>query len=336
MYNEKIKTILDVANNFNTEKKCIKHLEKLYWPGEPISPFDNSSKIYTCKKGRYKCKNTKKYFTVKTGTMFDGTKISLPKWFLAIFLLTNEKKGISSLRLASHINVSQKTAWYMLHRIRANFEIEYSDEDKMVGICEADETFVGGKNKNRHRDKKVEQSQGRSFKDKTPILGVIQRGDYDIITRPHKQKPHIMVDEKVIKSYSKVRTKVIPDTKKESVQPFIYANVSDWTMIVTDEWHAYKNLDSNFDHHIVDHGRKQYVDFDRPEIHSNSIEGYWSIFKRSYNGIYNHMTKKHLQKYSDEHSWRFNLRGLKVGERFYSLILNNKKRTKYRNLVNGN
>jgi transposase-like protein len=208
MYNEKTKTLLDVANNFNTQKKCVKHLEELYWPGEPVSPFDNSSKVYRCKNGRYQCKNTKKYFTVKTGTMFDNTKVNLPKWFLAIYLLTNEKKGISSVRLAKHINVSQKTAWYMLHRIRANFNIKFAEDEKFTGICEADETFVGGKNKNRHRDKKVEQSQGRSIKDKTPILGIIQRGDYDIVPRAHKQKPNVIVNEKIVHTYSQVRTKL--------------------------------------------------------------------------------------------------------------------------------
>ncbi len=333
MFNKDFNSLLEVIQEFSTEEKCIAHLEELYWQGVPVSPFAPEAKVYKSKKPfHYVCSVTKKKFTVLHGTMFHGTKIPLVKWFCAIYLILNHKKGISSVQLAKDLGgISQKSAWHLLHRVRACLGIE--DDDKFEGICEADETFVGGKNKNRHKDKKVAQSQGRSFKDKTPIVGILKRGESKIITRPHKQIPHITVQEKVITSYSQVRTKVIPDTKKASVQPFIKDKVAKDSVLISDEWHAYKGLESTYGHHVVDHGKKQYVDYDNPEIHSNSIESYWGILKRGYNGIYNWWSPKHMQKYADEFSFRFNNRGIQSGERFNLLLLSSTVRTKYKDLT---
>lgn len=334
MLNKNLKTLSDVATKFRTERQCIKYLEKLYWPdGKPISPFDSSSRVYKYENGEYRCKNTQKNFTVTTGTMFEGTKVGLPKWFMAIYLLTNEKKGISSVRLASHIGVSQKTAWLLLHKLRKNFNFAF--EDQFKGVCEADETFVGGRNHNRHKDKKVERSQGRSYKKKTPILGILERGDFDIVTRPHKQRPDVMINEKVPYSYSKVRAIVVPNTRRATIEPHVLQTLEPWTTIITDEWKAYKRLEDNLDHHVVYHSHKQYVDYDIPELHSNSIESYWAVLKRSVHGIYNYWSPKHISKYSDEHMWRFNNRGLTSGERFYSLLLNSRRRITYIDLING-
>jgi len=323
MFNENINSILEVARAFPTEEACIKHLEALYWNNIPVSPFDKESKVYVCKNNRYRCKTSGKYFTVKTGSMFDGTKIELPKWFMAIFLITTHTKGMSSVQLAKDLQISQKGAWFMLMRIRKCFEIENNTDDKFEGICEADESFVGGKNKNRHKDKKVPMSQGRSFKDKTPVLGVLQRGEFE------------MVDgKKIAHSHSKVKCLVAENTKKESIQPFIKTVVIKDSVLISDEWHGYRGLENTYDHHVVDHAKKQYVDFDNPEIHSNSIEGFWGIMKRSYNGTYNWWSKKHMQNYVDEFVFRFNLRTCQNNERFNSLILNSQIRTKYKDLMN--
>jgi transposase-like protein len=172
MINIDFNSILDLLEAFPDEQSCIDHLEALRWKYGAVSPFDSASKVYKCKGNKYRCKNTGKYFNVKTDTMFDNTKIELQKWFLAIYIVTSHKKGISSLQLSKDIDVTQKTAWFMLQRIRNCFGI--SDNDQLDNDVEIDETFVGGKNKNRHTDKKVENSQGRSFKDKTPVLGMIE------------------------------------------------------------------------------------------------------------------------------------------------------------------
>jgi transposase-like protein len=307
MFVTEFKSMLELVKAFPDEQSCINHLEKILWYRGIVSPFDPSSKVYKCKDNRYRCKNTGKYFNVKTNTMFDNTKVELQKWFLAIWLVCSYKKGISSIQLSKEINVTQKTAWFMLQRIRACFGI---DNDKpLEGIIEADETFVGGKNKNRHKDKKVAQSQGRSFKDKTPVLGLLERG-------------------------GNVRAFVIPNTQAKTIQPIIKQHVAKDSVLISDEWHGYRGLHSMYDHHVVDHGKKQYVSYDNPEIHSNTIEGFWGILKRSYNGIYNWWSRKHMQKYVDEFVFRYNLRQVQNSERFNLLLLNSGIRTKYKELIN--
>jgi transposase-like protein len=199
MINRDFTSILDLLNSFPDEQTCIDHLEKLRWSGFVVSPFDPISKVYKCKGNKYRCKNTGKYFNVKTNTLFDNTKIELKKWFLAIYLITSHKKGISSLQLSRDIDVTQKTAWFMLQRIRNCFNISNDEQLENEVEIEIDETFVGGKDKNRHADRKVENSQGRSFKDKTPVLGMIERK-------------------------GRLIAKVVEDTKGETLSPEIIKN----------------------------------------------------------------------------------------------------------------
>lgn len=142
---------MDLLERFPDEDSCIEYLEEIRWSEGVVSPFDPKSNVYKRNNG-YHCRNTNKQFNVKTNTLFHNTKVSLRKWFLAIFLVTSHKKGISSVQLAKYIGVTQKTSWFMLQRIRKCFGI---DDDQLEGTVEADETFVGGKNKNRHADKKV-------------------------------------------------------------------------------------------------------------------------------------------------------------------------------------
>ena len=151
------KSIMALYELFPTEEACIKHLEAINWHGKPVSPFDKTSKVYKLKSGKYRCKNTGKNFTVRTGTMFEKTKISLRKWFIAIWLVTNHKTGLSSYQLANDIEVTQKTAWYMLHKIRHAMRL--ANENFLEETVEIDETLVGGRNGNRHWDKKVPHSQ---------------------------------------------------------------------------------------------------------------------------------------------------------------------------------
>lgn len=307
MISNNIKSIFELTQIFSTEQDCIEYYEDLRWNGIVVSPFDPTSTVYKCSKNRYRCRNTGKYFNVKTGTMFENTKIGLRKWFIAIWLVTSHKKGISSMQLARDINITQKTAWFMLQRIRACFGIENNNE--LEGIVECDETFIGGKNKNRHKDKKVPQSQGRSFKDKVPVMGMLQRG-------------------------GKMNAYVVDDTKRKSIQPLIYKYVnSEKTILISDEWWAYKGLDKYYIHNVIDHSKKEYVSLQDNNIHTNNIEGSWNILKRSVSGMYNHVSKKHLQKYVDEFVYRFNLRKVTDQEKFRYLLSNSNVRTTYQELT---
>lgn len=167
-------SLYELYDAFPTESSCIAYLENKLWPNGVVSPYDPSSKVYHRGDGNYRCKNTGKNFNVRVGTIFESTKLPLRKWFIAIYFLCNHKKAISATQLAKDIAVSLKTAWFMLQKIRVTFAIPKTM--KLDGEVELDETFVGGKNKNRHANKKVKNSQGRSFKDKVPVLGMLQRG----------------------------------------------------------------------------------------------------------------------------------------------------------------
>lgn len=332
MINKDFSSIIDFLESFRDEQICISHLELLRWNGKIVSPFDENSKIYFCKYNKYRCRNTGKYFNVRTGTMFDNTKIPLQKWFLAIWLITSHKKGISSVQLAKDVGVTQKTAWFLLQRIRNCFDIN-DEGDSLSGTVEADETFVGGKNKNRHKDKKVANSQGRSFIDKTPVLGLMERKEVDLISRPHKFIAGKTVKERIVLKASKVLCRVIPNTQAKNVQPFVKKVVQSGSKLITDEWHAYTGLNSDYDHYIVNHATKEYVNPYDNSIHSNSIEGFWTWVKKSISGIYHQVSRKHLQKYADECAFRYNTIGLSETQRFNKMLSLSNRRLTYKMLI---
>ncbi len=305
MINIDFNSILELIKAFPNEQNCIDHLEQLRWNENVISPFDSTSKVYKCKDNKYRCKNTGKYFNVKTGTLFDNTKIELQKWFLAIYLVTSHKKGISSIQLSKDIDVTQKTAWFMLHRIRNCFGI--SDNEQLDNEVEIDETFVGGKNKNRHANKKVKDSTGRSFKDKTPVIGMIERGGTLI-------------------------AKVIANTKSETLTLEIINRVKESAKVITDEWMGYNTIKKIYDHAFVNHGSGQYA---YGNVYTNTIEGFWSLLKRGIIGIYHFTSKQHLQKYVDEFCFRYNSRDNSESGRFNLLLQNTEHRLTYKELING-
>lgn len=297
-------SLIDLFKAFPNEQSCIDHLERLRWNGFVVSPFDPTSKVYKCKDNKYRCKNTGKYFNVKTDTLFDSSKIELRKWFAAIWLVTSHKKGISSLQLSRDIDVTQKTAWFMLQRIRNCFGIE--NNDQLGNTVEIDETYVGGKNKNRHADKRVDGSQGRSAKDKTPVLGMVERK-------------------------GKLVAKVVKNTSCEVLTPNIVKFVKD-ALIYTDEWWGYNSIKKLFKHDYVNHRSSEYV---RGDVYTNTIEGFWSILKRGIIGIYHFTSKHHLQKYVDEFVFRYNTRQYTECGRFNLLLQNTQHRLTYKQLIHG-
>ena len=220
MINQDFKSILELIQAFPDEQTCIDHLEEIRWNDNVVSPFDANSKVYNCKGNRYKCKESGKYFNVKTNTIFDNTKLPLQKWFLAIWLVTGHKKGISSLQLGRDLDITQKSAWFMLSRIRQCFGIDTSE--KMDGEVEADETFVGGKNKNRHTNKKIRGTTD----DKTPVLGMVERN-------------------------GKLNAMVVKYTTTASLSHEIIKNIKEGATLYTDEYSSYKSLQRIYDHQFI-------------------------------------------------------------------------------------
>ena len=293
-------TLLTMSDNFPDEESCIKYFEKMRWDGKVVSPYDPASKVYKCSNGKYKCKNTGRYFDVKTGTAFANTKIPMRAWFYTMMLFLSHKRGVSSCQLARDLGITQKTAWNMLHKIRQYMAME--NEQTLSGEVEIDETFVGGKNKNRHKDKKVERCQGRSFKDKVPVFGILERG-------------------------GKVIAKVVPNTQAKTLVPIIKEYVKEESVVYTDGW-EYTGLYSHYEQRSVDHEKHFYgttYATDEGEIivvSTNGIENVWSHFDRMMLGTYIRVSKKHLQKYIDEFVFRFNTRNFSDSQRFNLLLRN--------------
>lgn len=296
------KSILDLVAQFPDEQACIEHLETLRWGDNVISPFDPNSKVYKCKFNRYKCKNTGKYFNVKTGTIFEDTKIPLQKWFMALYIFSSHKKGISSHQLAKDIDVTQKTAWFMLHRLRyafahPNFKMTLS------GDVEADETYMGGKEKNKHKSKRGRQVYGSV--NKTPILGLIER-DGNVIAQK------------------------VDNATMVTIIPFVHDNVVGGSTLYTDENRAYYYVKGFYNHKTVNHTQKEYVN---GKSHTNTIEGFWSQLKRGIDGIYHWVSTDHLQSYIDEYTLRYNTRKNSTCQRFDLILGNTIGRLTYKQLI---
>ena len=291
---------------FKDEQICKDYLETIRWNGSIKCAYKDCgcTKVYKCA-GRYKCSECERIFSVRVGTIFEDSKIPLQKWFAAIYLITSHKKGISSLQLHRDLGITQKTAWFLLHRVRTTLGLNIGT-DKFTGTCEADETFIGGKNKNRHAHKKVENSQGRSFKDKSPVAGVIERG-------------------------GELRAKQVPDTKGFNLKSFIVKNIAFGSEINTDEWWGYNGLAAAFKHNVVKHNEGQYVN---GNTHTNTLEGFWSLLKRGVVGIYHSMSNKRLQKYIDEFVFRYNTRNHSEANRFDLMLNNIATHITYEQLIN--
>ncbi len=300
------KSLFSLLSSSPTEQDCIDYLERIVWGGKPpISPFDPTSKVYKCANNQYRCKNTGKYFNVRSTTIFRNSNISLRKWFVALYLLSSQKKGISSCQLAKFLKITQKSVWFMLHRLRRAFKSPIF-KDMLKGFVEIDETYVGGKNKNRHWNKKVPNSQGRSWKDKTPILVIIQRGG-DVITQ------------------------VVPNAKQETLEPIVRKYVEGGSNVYTDEWLAYNGLYKSYNHQIVNHRIKQYVN---GNASTNTAENFNSHLKRGISGIYHQISKKHSQSYANEFAFRYNTRKHEEQERFDLALLSGVgKSLTYRELI---
>jgi transposase-like protein len=285
-------TLQDAILYFQSPDNCREYLVAHRWPNGVECPRCGSKNVlFQVKYNRWQCggKHDLRQFTSKTGTIMEDSPISLDKWLMAMWQVVNCKNGISSYEVHRAIGVTQKTAWFMDHRIRV--ALGMATPDKLTGEVEADETFIGGKARNMHATVRARKITGTGGKDKTAVMGVLERG---------KDGKH-----------STVRTKIVPNRKKHALQSEVRKHVEAGSALYTDDLNSYKGLDE-FQHGVVDHA-VQYVD---GKIHTNGLENFWSLLKRGINGTYVSVEPFHLFRYLDEQTFRFNNRKLTDGERF--------------------
>ncbi len=235
----------------------------------------------------FRCGVCKRQFTLKTSTIFEDSPLGLDKWLPCVWMIVNAKNGVSSCEIARSLGVTQKTAWFMLHRVRAALKV--SSFEKMKGIVEADETAIGGLAKNMHKAKRAEKIKGTGFKGKSIVMGLLEHGER-----------------------KRVRAKVVKDVQTPTLKRVIDANVEKGATLHTDAYRSYKALGPDYVHRFVDHA----VEYVKDNVHTNGLENFWCLLKRTIKGTYTYVDGAQLQAYLDEQAWRYNERKANDGERF--------------------
>jgi len=291
-----------------TEETCRDYLVQQRWGGSPVCPYCGSGKVYRIENGqRFKCGNPECYkkYSVTVGTVMEASKVPLVKWFTAIYVISAHKKGISSYQLAKDVGVSQQTGWFMLHRIREMMRDKSGQ--KLDNIVEVDETYVGGivGNMSKKKRAKLRTAAGGTVQNKTMVVGMIERsGNLKLLAMGK-------------------------ETGAGVIQPLVRANVDTDAVLITDSSYNYDGLNKEYaGHEIVNHSKEEYVR--DSVIHTNSIEGAFSLLKRSIIGIYHQVTPKHLARYCDETMFRYNSRKMTDAARFSLSLTKLEGRLKYK------
>jgi transposase-like protein len=284
-------TLQQAIAYFSDAERCFRYAISLRWPdGNIACPRCGSEKYSFISTRRiWFCKGCKKQFTVKVGTIFEDSAIGMDKWLTAVWLVVNCKNGISSYEIARHLGVTQKTGWFMAHRIRK--ALQSNSFVKLGGPgteVEVDETFIGGKSRNMHLEKRKRIIVGPGPAGKATVMGFLERG-------------------------GQVQTVVVPNIRKKNLQPEVHKRVVEGTTVYTDALGSYDELYRKYQHAVVDHA----LAYVRGRVHTNGLENYWSLLKRGLKGTYVSAEPFHLFRYLDEQSFRYNNRKkANDGERF--------------------
>jgi transposase-like protein len=282
------KTLQQAIQTFSDEQVCIDAVAAMRWPDGPECPHCQAKEpYYLATQKRWKCRSCRKQFSVKVGTIFEDSPISLQQWLPALWMLVNDKNGISSYELHRALDISQKSAWFVLHRLR--MVLKQNPGFQFGGPVEVDETFVGGRIANMHKSKKARMTQ---------IKGQQLKGD-------HMNKTIVMglLDREL----RQVRAKVVPNVRRDTLQAEVLREVEHGSTVYTDEWIGYNALHQQFVHDVVNHV-EGYVD---GQVHTNGIENFWALLKRTLKGTYVAVEPFHLERYVDEQIFRFNNRATK-------------------------
>lgn len=284
------KTLQQAILYFSDQENCINFLSQLRWPNGVVCPIcDGSAVSYLSTRRLWKCKGCKKQFSVKVGTVMEDSPIGLDKWLAAIWLIANAKNGISSYEVHRALGVTQKTGWFLLHRIR--LAMQTGTFQKLSGHVEVDETWIGGRARNMHKSviarKFGDSNQGCHSVGKIAVMGLLER-------------------------HGEVRTRIIADTTTETLRANISEHIETGSNVYTDGWRGYRGVKDEYVHGVIDHAEK-YVD---GIVHTNGIENFWSCLKRTIRGTYVAVEPYHLFRYLDEQSFRYNARKTTDADRF--------------------
>jgi transposase-like protein len=282
----------EAIKHFSTDEMlCIDFFAALRWQdGIAVCPNCQSKETYFLSTRKvWKCKACKRQFSVKVGTILEGSNIPLDKWICGIWLIVNAKNGISSYEIHRSLGITQKSAWFMLHRIRA--AMQTGSFEKLSGDVECDETFIGGLAKNMHKHKREQKIQGRDASGKTAVFGALERK-------------------------GRVLAKVIQSTDKKTLHAEVKEKVTKGSNVFTDEWLSYRGLDAEYIHQVINHG----IEYVKGNVHTNGIENFWALLKRTIKGTYVSVEPFHLSRYLDEQTFRFNERKSTDKERFIKAV----------------
>jgi transposase-like protein len=281
--------LLEAIRYFSDIDVCTEFVAGLRWPDGPVCPRCECVEYsYLTTRRVWKCKACKKQYSVKLGTIFEESKLGLDKWLPAVWLIANSKNGISSHELGRSLGITQKSAWFMLHRIR--LAMQTKSFLRLSG--EVDETFIGGKARNMHKDQRERKGiNGGGMGGKTAVLGMVERG-------------------------GRVRAEVVPNVKSKTLRPRVIDSVEVESSLYTDALKSYTGLDVAYDHRTIDHAER-YVN---GRVHTNTIENFWSLVKRGLHGTYVSVEPYHLFRYLDERVFTFNQRGLGDYGRFEAVL----------------
>jgi len=279
--NQEPKSLQEAIVYFSNSDNCIDYIAVRRWPNGVVCPGCGATKVsFNAKRRTWKCgsHHPKREFSVKVGTIYEDSPISLDKWLTATWMLTNCKNGVSSYEIARDVRVTQKSAWFMLQRIRLAMQDDFFGS-KLGGEVEVDETFIGGKARNMHVSERKRRITGTGTKDKTAVMGILERG-------------------------GKVRAAVVPSRRKTVLQEEVRKHVTAGAALYSDALLSYEGLATDYAHKVVDHA-VQYVD---GRVHTNGLENFWSLLKRGISGTYVSVEPFHLHRYLDEQMFRFNNR----------------------------